>query len=63
MEYIERIAENPVAVKVKLADLEHNMDESRYCRPLNDYEMKRQEKYRKASEYLQRHLISDERHD
>lgn len=31
MEYVERILENDVAVKVKLADIDHNMDQSRFC--------------------------------
>ena len=52
MEYIRRIGTDPVATKVKLADLAHNMDASRYCRPMNDYEIRREEKYRKAAEYL-----------
>ena len=52
MAYLERIGTDPVATKVKLADLRHNMDASRYCRPLNDYERKREEKYRRAEEYL-----------
>ncbi len=37
---------------MKLSDLKHNMDAPRYCRPQNDYEKKREEKYRKAEEYL-----------
>lgn len=52
MEYIEGIGTDPVATKVKLADLEHNMNRERYCRPLTDYEMERETKYRKAREYL-----------
>lgn len=31
MEYVERILENDIAVKVKLADIDHNMDQSRFC--------------------------------
>lgn len=31
MEYVERILDNDVAVKVKLADIDHNMDQSRFC--------------------------------
>lgn len=29
LDYIKRIKENPIALKVKLADIAHNMDESR----------------------------------
>ncbi len=43
---------DPVATRVKLSDPKHSMDASRYCRPLNDYERKREEKYRRAEEYL-----------
>ena len=52
MEYIERIATNPISLSVKLSDLEHNMDETRYCRPMNDYEQERQRKYQNAKDYL-----------
>ena len=52
MEYIEHIAENEVAVKVKLSDLRHNMDETRYCRPMDDYERERQKKYERARDFL-----------
>ena len=41
----ERIGTDPMATKVKLSDLRHNMDASRYCIPMNDYERKREEKY------------------
>ena len=50
--YIRRIGTDPVATRVKIADLTHNMNETRYCRPMNDYECRRQEKYRRAKEYL-----------
>lgn len=30
MEYVERILDNDVAMKVKLADIDHNMDQSRF---------------------------------
>ena len=52
MSICERIGTGPVATKVKLSDPKHSMDASRYCRPLNDYERKREEKYRRAEEYL-----------
>lgn len=31
LDYISKLAENPVALTVKLADLTHNMDETRYA--------------------------------
>lgn len=52
MEYIERIGTDPVATRVKLADLEHNMNRQRYCRPLNDYELQREQKYQRAKDHL-----------
>lgn len=52
MEYIEHIAEDPVATKVKISDLTHNMDETRYCRPMTEREAARQEKYRMSKEFL-----------
>ncbi len=52
MEYIRSVGTDPIATKVKLADLSHNMDVTRYCRPMTEYEMKRQEKYQRAKEYL-----------
>lgn len=53
MEYIRKIGTNPIAAKVKLSDLAHNMDSSRYTRPMTEYEKQREEKYRTASEYLE----------
>ena len=52
MDYIRRIATNPISTAVKLSDLSHNMDETRYCRPMNNYEQERQRKYETAKEYL-----------
>ena len=43
MSICKRIGTGPVAMKVKLSDPNHSMDASRYCRPLNDYERKREE--------------------
>ena len=53
-DYIRRIKSNPVARKVKLADIAHNMDETRIS---GDEELragyeKRIEKYRRAREIL-----------
>lgn len=50
-EYIERVKENELARKVKIADLQHNMDLSRIPNPSkSDFE--RLEKYKKALMYL-----------
>lgn len=46
-EYIERVKENELARKVKIADLQHNMDLSRISNPTKrDFE--RLEKYKKV---------------
>ena len=50
-EYIEKIAENPLATKVKLKDLEHNMDLSRLNK-VRPADLERIEKYQKAYDYL-----------
>ncbi|MEG1545244.1 MAG: GTP pyrophosphokinase [Tannerellaceae bacterium] len=50
-EYIRRIAKNPIARAVKIADLEHNMNLNRLSVVL-DTDKKRVEKYRSALEYL-----------
>lgn len=47
MEYIKKIKENPLAKKVKIADLTHNSDLSR-LKEIIDKDLKRLEKYRKA---------------
>lgn len=55
LEYIERLKDNPIARRVKLADLAHNMDETRSAdqeaEPA-DKKRKRREKYKKAKEIL-----------
>jgi len=43
-DYIEKIKENPIAKAVKLEDLKHNSDLSRYDE-LEDWMIKRNEKY------------------
>ena len=55
-EYIRKIGTDSIATKVKLSDLAHNMDSSRYTRPMTEYEKQREEKYRVASEYLKSRL-------
>ena len=50
-EYIESLLDDPVAVKVKIADLEHNMDMTRFTViPMEAYSL--QERYKKALETL-----------
>ena len=51
MEYVRRIKTNPVAVKVKLADLRHNSDMSRMEAP-TERDLQRAEKYREAMRLL-----------
>ena len=49
-DYVRAIKANPVAVKVKLADLAHNGDPKRICNQGNAE--KRREKYAKAKKIL-----------
>ncbi len=47
MEYIQSLEENKLAVKVKLADLNHNSDMSR-LNIITKWDIERKEKYEKA---------------
>ena len=49
MEYVQKIAENPIAKKVKLADLRHNMD----TRRVGGQKPKKYELYLQAIAYLE----------
>lgn len=49
--YLEKIRENPMACRVKLADLTHNMDLGRIPNP-GPRDLERMEKYRKSQGYL-----------
>ncbi|MDE6024757.1 MAG: HD domain-containing protein [Lachnospiraceae bacterium] len=51
MDYIRNLKPNELAVRVKLADLEHNMDMSRLA-AVNEKDRKRMEKYKKAVDIL-----------
>ena len=53
MEYVERICQNPLAVRVKYADLQDNMDLSRIPQP-TERDLARLEKYKKAKERIER---------
>ena len=55
MDYVKEIAKNPIARKVKMADLRHNSDLSRMDE-VDEWAVKRTEKYKKALRYLQRHI-------
>lgn len=52
-QYIELIKENPLATKVKLADLEHNSDITRLNGRPTEKDLQRIKKYKWAKEYLQ----------
>ena len=51
-EYVERLSTNPIARKVKLADLTHNMDITRLD-TVTEKDLVRQEKYQKCFQFLQ----------
>ena len=52
-DYIERVKDNPIAVRVKLSDLHHNMDRNRLPE-VTERDRKRLERYRRAVETLTR---------
>ena len=52
MEYVRAISSDPVATKVKLADLEHNSDLSRLNKEPTEKDLERVEKYREAKRIL-----------
>ena len=52
LEYVERIKNDPIARAVKLADLTHNSDTTRFNRPMTDKDRARLEKYKKAKTIL-----------
>jgi (p)ppGpp synthase/HD superfamily hydrolase len=54
MDYVKVIATNPIARKVKMADLRHNSDLSRMDE-VDEWAAARTEKYKKALRYLRRH--------
>lgn len=51
--YIENIAKNKTAVKIKIADLRHNSDLSR-LEEITQKDIERIEKYQRAIEYLEK---------
>jgi GTP diphosphokinase / guanosine-3',5'-bis(diphosphate) 3'-diphosphatase len=50
--YIEEISKHPLARRIKLADLKHNMDIARIPPPITDKDLKRLAKYAKAYNLL-----------
>ena len=58
MDYVKVIATNPIARKVKMADLRHNSDLSRMDE-VDEWALKRTTKYQKALAYLKRHRPAD----
>ncbi len=52
MDYVEKIKNNTVATAVKLADLTHNSDLTRFD-TISDFDLKRKEKYKEAINILQ----------
>ena len=53
LDYVRQIKGNPLAVKVKLADLAHNSDVTRMDHEPTEKDLARLEKYRKARELLE----------
>ena len=51
MEYVKSIKNNPIAKKVKLADLNHNSDKTRLL-SISEKDIERHKKYQKAIEIL-----------
>lgn len=51
-DYLKKVKENPIARKVKLADLKHNSDLTR-LEHITSEDMKRVVKYKKAKEFLE----------
>jgi hypothetical protein len=58
--FVDRIAPNPLARVVKLADLEDNMDVRRSDRAMKDKDAERMEKYRRAWQRLAALVVSDD---
>ena len=58
-DYIGRIMESKVAMKVKLSDLRHNMDLSRLDREPTAKDLQRIQKYTKARDRLTMALLKD----
>ena len=61
-EYVKKIKSNPLATKVKLLDLSHNLNETRFDENERDEKLnrmaKKREKYIKAKEYLENDSVT-----
>jgi len=51
--FIERVLTNPLAIKVKIADIKDNLNISRLCQPLSEKDIDRLKKYQIALLRLQ----------
>ena len=60
LDYVREIAKNPLATKVKLADLAHNSDLTRLNHEPTETDLERVRKYQKAREILQSNLCSND---
>jgi (p)ppGpp synthase/HD superfamily hydrolase len=56
-DYIKRVLSDKWACKIKLCDLEHNMDVSRNDRPLTENGLKRIQKYHRFYLMIKEHLF------
>ncbi len=56
-DYVRRVAKNPLARAVKLADLTHNSDMSRF-KTVSEWDLRRLEKYKRARAILEEALSS-----
>ena len=54
MEYVKKIAVNPIAKKVKIADLKHNSDVTRVDGEVDEYMQARWQRYKTALEFLEK---------
>ena len=52
MDYVRKIGSNPIATKVKLADLDHNSDLTRLNHEPTETDLKRYQKYQEAKAIL-----------
>ena len=53
MDYVRKLADDPIARKVKLADLAHNSDMTRFDHEPTEEDLKRMQKYREAMMILE----------
>ena len=56
LEYVQKLRTDPIAVKVKIADLRHNADLTRLAEATEE-DWKRVEKYKQALQLLQADIL------